>query len=312
MKAIITKGIPVTNTKPWRIKAIANGLPAKFYGLYELEAELIYDGLRTDQENTHRLAAEKYARQYGWLNDCEIVSGGVGDGQFAHVLRAKVGVEGCHLLDLEPQQNEETGLWEVVESDERGNAHTVHEFPKEEHALAFIAGWEHCGHARNQENSTPLTLPHVSEASALALAWLRSEHGVPEKSWPMVHQAILTLPEVHRVEATDGWFYLPEDEGQGREGYTDTQDRKDYASAPADKPLTLVVTMEGGLVQSVNADRPVDGLSVVIVDYDTEGTDDCDEVEQPDGGTASACVTEWGISPIHPVILKSINEILDA
>jgi hypothetical protein len=53
----------------------------------------------------------------------------------------------------------------------------------------------------------------------------------------------------------------------------------------------LIITCDGGLVQSVNSDDPaLIGQEVVIVDYDAEGSDDYVEVPQGDGTTSEACV----------------------
>ncbi len=45
------------------------------------------------------------------------------------------------LLDLTPELNEQTGKWEVSETDERGNAIEVYEFPTESAATKFIDAW---------------------------------------------------------------------------------------------------------------------------------------------------------------------------
>ncbi|BAU49607.1 hypothetical protein SVA_3059 [Sulfurifustis variabilis] len=59
----------------------------------------------------------------------------------------------------------------------------------------------------------------------------------------------------------------------------------------------VAVVLEGGIVQSVVADRPED-IEVAVIDYDADG---CDESEiarltQPDGSTSDAwvydCMTE--------------------
>jgi len=55
----------------------------------------------------------------------------------------------------------------------------------------------------------------------------------------------------------------------------------------------LIITCEGGLVQSVNSDDPaLIGQEVVIVDYDAEGSDDYVEIPQGDGTTADACINK--------------------
>jgi hypothetical protein len=64
MKAIITKYIPATNTKPSRVKAKAEGVPAVAisYGSHE---------------NPHREAALTLCRKYGWGEN--IIGGGMPD-----------------------------------------------------------------------------------------------------------------------------------------------------------------------------------------------------------------------------------------
>lgn len=73
MKAITTKYIPPTNTKPARIKAMAEGVPAITYSYGKLEGML--PGTNTD--DTHKKAAELYIAANGWSG--ELIGGGLPD-----------------------------------------------------------------------------------------------------------------------------------------------------------------------------------------------------------------------------------------
>lgn len=59
----------------------------------------------------------------------------------------------------------------------------------------------------------------------------------------------------------------------------------------------VAVVLEGGIVQSVVADRPED-IEVAVIDYDADGCDESEIVRltQPDGSTSDAwvydCLTE--------------------
>jgi hypothetical protein len=59
----------------------------------------------------------------------------------------------------------------------------------------------------------------------------------------------------------------------------------------------VAVVLEGGIVQSVVADRPED-IEVAVIDYDADGCDESEIVRltQPDGSTSDAwvydCVAE--------------------
>ena len=68
----------------------------------------------------------------------------------------------------------------------------------------------------------------------------------------------------------------------------------------------VVVTVEGGVVQSVVADRP-DELDIVVLDYDTQGADEdgIEYITQPDGSKSDVVVIP--IETEHPHI--SLDEV---
>ncbi len=58
----------------------------------------------------------------------------------------------------------------------------------------------------------------------------------------------------------------------------------------------IVVTMDGGLIQHISADRPQD-IQVIIVDYDVEGTsDETVPVSCSDGTSDEALIS------VYPVV----------
>jgi hypothetical protein len=72
----------------------------------------------------------------------------------------------------------------------------------------------------------------------------------------------------------------------------------------------LIITCDGGLVQSVNSDDPaLIGQEVVIVDYDAEGSDDYVEIPQGDGTTADACVHKKRIYSSATHIVKFLETL---
>ena len=68
----------------------------------------------------------------------------------------------------------------------------------------------------------------------------------------------------------------------------------------------VVVTVEGGVVQSVIADRPEE-LDVAVLDYDTQGAaeNEIEYITQPDGSKFDAVVIP--IETEHPRI--SLDEV---
>src|SRR5262249_48272758 len=62
-------------------------------------------------------------------------------------------------------------------------------------------------------------------------------------------------------------------------------------------PVRICINVEGGVIQSIFADR--NGVSAVVVDYDAEDEENPTPVPQEDGTTAPAIVAEWvvGVLP---------------
>jgi hypothetical protein len=77
MKAIHTKTLPATNTKPSRIKALAEGVPSRTYSCDYLENLAGLDNL-----NTHERAAHCFALSRNWSPT--LVSGGLPNGDWCH------------------------------------------------------------------------------------------------------------------------------------------------------------------------------------------------------------------------------------
>jgi hypothetical protein len=73
MKAIITKYLPFTSTRPSRIIAKAEGVPSKTYTC---------EGLNDPLFDKHQVVARKFAAENNWPLD--LVSGGLPDGSWAH------------------------------------------------------------------------------------------------------------------------------------------------------------------------------------------------------------------------------------
>ncbi len=76
MKAIITKYLPFTNTKPSRIKASAEGVESLTLTLNWLET----NGL--PQDSPHITAAKIFAVDHHWPTN--LASGGLPSGEWAH------------------------------------------------------------------------------------------------------------------------------------------------------------------------------------------------------------------------------------
>lgn len=88
MKAITTKYLGATNTKPSRIKASAEGVSARTWTVDFLEEELITACQPSGQQAIHELAARKFAAGLDWSTD--LVSGGLPDGSWCHCFLPEV------------------------------------------------------------------------------------------------------------------------------------------------------------------------------------------------------------------------------
>lgn len=87
------------------------------------------------------------------------------------------------------------------------------------------------------------------------------------------------------------------DGGDLVEWFADWRPRLEAALAGSG-PIRIGVTLEGGLLQDVFSDRLLPGVEVVVIDYDTDGSDEAVEVEQIDAkdkttGWADACVSTY-------------------
>jgi len=73
MKAIVTKYLPFTDTKPSRIKASAEGVPSKIYTCEELDHFI---------RSVHIQAAHEFCALNNWSGN--LASGGLPSGEWAH------------------------------------------------------------------------------------------------------------------------------------------------------------------------------------------------------------------------------------
>lgn len=76
MKAILTKYLPFTNTKPSRIKASAEGVPSIIYSDYALASE------NNHADPDHVKVAKRFAQSNNW--SINLASGGLPSGDWAH------------------------------------------------------------------------------------------------------------------------------------------------------------------------------------------------------------------------------------
>lgn len=92
MKAIRTRHVGPTDTKPARISAATEG-KRRMYSVHALDgwlaSERVGDPGRDYGAARHSCAAHRLARELGWLDDCELVSGSLDNGDGAHVLVRK-------------------------------------------------------------------------------------------------------------------------------------------------------------------------------------------------------------------------------
>lgn len=79
MKAILTKFLPCTNTKPRRIVASHCGGVRKFYSVDAISYH--------DDEQLHRIVAKQFLLDVGWVG--VLAMGCLKDGEYVHVFLVK-------------------------------------------------------------------------------------------------------------------------------------------------------------------------------------------------------------------------------
>jgi hypothetical protein len=79
-------------------------------------------------------------------------------------------------------------------------------------------------------------------------------------------------------------------------------------------PVTIGITLEGGLVQGVWSETPdaLRNVRVVVVDYDTEGADE-DEITREEAGADGAILGEWHVARADttddgPVLIRAFDK----
>lgn len=84
----------------------------------------------------------------------------------------------------------------------------------------------------------------------------------------------------------------------------------EYEAAQAGKAPRLCIRLEGGVVQSVFADAPVD---VLVIDYDTEGSDgeDLFPMPQEDGSIEPCFLNESGADVLPKEVERIYKAIAD-
>lgn len=80
MKAIVTKYRGPTDNKGSAIRCMAEGVTSRTYTTGSLDTS-------KDTPEWHREAARRYAKQLGWFDGYEMVSGSLPDGSYAHTFR---------------------------------------------------------------------------------------------------------------------------------------------------------------------------------------------------------------------------------
>jgi len=80
------------------------------------------------------------------------------------------------------------------------------------------------------------------------------------------------------------------------------------------QPVHLAVVMEGGLVQSIVSETDLPELNVLVIDYDTQGTNPEDRVSVPqvDGSSAMAWSSFYAIEAATidlAAVVHQLNEI---
>ncbi len=96
MKAIQTKFLGATDTKPSRIKASAEGVKSLTFTLSELEHDTL---------SAHNYAAQRFAGSYGWSTN--LASGGLPDRSWAHCFLPKEPIVGIpHIPTTDNQKHQ--------------------------------------------------------------------------------------------------------------------------------------------------------------------------------------------------------------
>lgn len=160
----------------------------------------------------------------------------------------------------------------------------------------------------------PLLLDDYDEIGDGPLHFTVEQELTDEEPWPEVDASVTTLRRREAAFLASRLLVEAYRRGEAHGGSIDWEDLDQAyqaalqaagASPEADRPepgprcRRLAVVLEGGIVQSVIADRPEAAPAVAIVDYDTEGqpTEDLCDITQSDGSRSKAYVIEPWIEP---------------
>ena len=86
MKAIQTRILPATDTKPTRIKASAEGVKSITVSRDEVESDLLLLGDPVNEQAIHRDVAARLCVKYTWSP--HLASGGLPNGDWAHCFKS--------------------------------------------------------------------------------------------------------------------------------------------------------------------------------------------------------------------------------
>lgn len=174
----------------------------------------------------------------------------------------------------------------------------------------------------------PLLLDDYDETGDGPLYFTVEQELTDEEPWPEVDASVTTLRRREAAFLASKLLVEAYRRGEEGGGSIDWEDLDQaYQAAlqaagaspetnrpePCSRCSRLAVVLEGGIVQSVIADRPDAAPAVAIVDYDTEGQspEDLCDITQSDGSRSEAYVIEPWIEPAR-IDLDEVFRPIDA
>lgn len=194
-------------------------------------------------------------------------------------------------------------------TEERFNKDQLDEAVAREREACAVAAWSAGMDTHNKANGFPAC--DAREVGSLAARAIRMREEGKECS---LHDYAYLLAAAHNILKAVVAAHADKEKGC-RMTMVDLERARDLVNILNGKPgpppaptpsIDLIITVDGGLVQSVCTTSSTENLNVYLVDHDTDGADD--QVFELEDGTAR--IVEFGAVPA-PAYVEEVKGLLD-